>query len=80
MGDVILLNGRVPRYAARFFVKRPVGLRSSWHLGIDVLQSAILMSERSFKPEVIPAFESYIKIGHTTPYILSFWSTLYLKF
>ena len=38
--------------------------------------AAILRSGRSFKPEVVPEIESYTKIGHALPYILSFWSTL----
>ena len=36
--------------------------------------AAILRSGRSFKPEVVPEIESYIKIGHVIPYIMSFWS------
>ena len=41
--------------------------------------SAILRSRRYFKPEVVPWLESYIEIGHATPYILSFCSTFSKK-
>ena len=36
-------------------------------------------SKRTFKPVVVPKVESCSTIGHTIPYILRFWSTLYLK-
>ena len=36
--------------------------------------AAILRSGWAFKPEVAPKVESYTKIGHAIPYILSFWS------
>ena len=42
--------------------------------------AAILRSGRTFKPEVVPEVESYSKIGHATPYILRFCSTLKLKY
>ena len=38
--------------------------------------AAILRSERSFKPEVVPKVEAYLEIGHAIAYILSFCSTL----
>ena len=38
--------------------------------------AAILNFGRVFKPEVVPKVESYIKVGHVIPYILSFWSLL----
>ena len=41
--------------------------------------AAILRSRRSFKPEVLPEVESYMKIGHAYLYIMSFCSTFYLK-
>ena len=41
--------------------------------------AAILRSRRSFKPEVVPKFGFYIKIGHAHPYHISFCSTFYLK-
>ena len=34
--------------------------------------AAILRPRRVFKPEVVPEIESYIKIGHAVPYMLSF--------
>ena len=37
-------------------------------------RAAILRSKRAFKPEVVAEMQSYIKIGHVIPYILSFWS------
>ena len=36
---IYILQWEGARYAARFFVKRPVGLRSFWDLGICVLPS-----------------------------------------
>ena len=41
--------------------------------------AAILRSRRSFKPEVLPEVESYMKIGHAYLYLMSFCSTFYLK-
>ena len=38
--------------------------------------AAILMSGRTFKPEVVPDIESYIEIGHAIAYVLSFCSTV----
>ena len=42
--------------------------------------AAILRSGWTFEPEVVPEVESSIQIGHAIPYILSFWSTLWLKY
>ena len=42
--------------------------------------AAILRSGRTFKPEVVPEVAFYSKIGHATPYILRFCSTLKLKY
>ena len=38
--------------------------------------AAILMSGRTFKPEVVPEIQSYIQIGHAIAYVLSFCSTV----
>ena len=42
--------------------------------------AAILRSGRIFKPKVVPEVESYSKIGHAIAYILSFCSTVQLKY
>ena len=38
--------------------------------------AAILRFGQTFKTDVTPEDEFYIKIGHAIPYILSFWSML----
>ena len=38
--------------------------------------ATILMSGRTFKPEVVPDIQSYIEIGHAIAYVLSFCSTV----
>ena len=43
-------------------------------------KAAILRPGRTFKPEVVPEVESYIKIGHAIVYVLTFCSTFQLQY
>ena len=42
--------------------------------------AAILRFGPVFKPKIVPEVESYTQVGNAIPYILSFWSTLKLKY